>query len=100
MITCSKCGRENEDQFKFCLGCGSNLEDQRAQSNAAPPALSNCPQCGTQVTPGQRFCGSCGFNVEAHAKIAAPVAVPAPVPAPAPAPVPSPPTLTPSQSEA
>ena len=100
MITCSKCGRENEDQFKFCLGCGSNLEEQRAQSNAAPPAPSNCPQCGTQVTPGQRFCGSCGFNVEAHAKAAPPVAAPAPIAAAAPAPVPSPPTLTPSQSEA
>lgn len=94
-MMCSKCGRENEDQFKFCLGCGSNLEEQRAQSKAAPPSPSNCPQCGTQVTPGQRFCGSCGHNVDVHAKperpSAAPVASPSPAPVvPPPSPVPAP----------
>lgn len=97
MITCSKCGRENEDHFKFCLGCGSNLEEQRAQANAAPPALSHCPQCGTPVTPGQRFCGSCGYNVEAHAKNSAPAPAPAVAPMTIP---PSTPSPTPSQGQA
>ena len=103
MITCSKCGRENEDQFKFCLGCGSNLEEQRAQSNAAPAAPANCPQCGTPVTPGQRFCGGCGYNVEAHAKTVLPVAAPAAAPSPSPAgppPPAAPPSPTPSQGQA
>ena len=25
MITCSKCGKENQDHYKFCLGCGAEL---------------------------------------------------------------------------
>ena len=99
MITCSKCGRENEDQFKFCLGCGSNLEEQRARANAAPPSPANCPKCSSQVTPGQRFCGSCGYNVESHVATAAPAAPPAPVAQPA-TPPPSTPSPTPSQGQA
>ncbi len=25
MITCQKCGKENQDHYKFCLGCGAEL---------------------------------------------------------------------------
>ena len=25
MITCPKCGKENQDHYKFCLGCGAEL---------------------------------------------------------------------------
>ncbi|MEO8901237.1 MAG: zinc-ribbon domain-containing protein, partial [Polyangiaceae bacterium] len=25
MITCLKCGKENQDHYKFCLGCGAEL---------------------------------------------------------------------------
>ena len=25
MITCSRCGKENQDHYKFCLGCGNEL---------------------------------------------------------------------------
>ena len=88
MITCTKCGRDNEDHFKFCLGCGANLDEQRALQ-APPVAVSfpaNCPQCSAATTPGQRFCGTCGFNLESVAK-AAPAPAPAAAPAP-PAPVP------------
>ena len=33
MIICPNCSRENEDHYKFCLGCGTEL------SKAAAPAL-------------------------------------------------------------
>ncbi len=26
MITCSRCGKDNQDHYKFCLGCGAKLE--------------------------------------------------------------------------
>jgi len=26
VIICSRCGKENQDQFKYCLGCGSKLQ--------------------------------------------------------------------------
>ena len=25
MITCNRCGKENQDHYKFCLGCGNEL---------------------------------------------------------------------------
>ena len=80
MITCSKCGRENEDHYKFCLGCGGPVEAPAAPKAAA----NNCPQCATPITPGQKFCGSCGCKLEA------PVAAPAPAPAAKPAAAPAP----------
>lgn len=86
MITCSKCGRENEASFKFCLGCGGPV----AAPAAAKPAAPVCPQCSIPTTPGQKFCGSCGCKLEVAApapaaapKAAAPVEVkaePKPVP--------------------
>lgn len=63
MITCGTCGRENEDHYKFCLGCGGNLDAQRA-GQGADPAPDFCPSCGSEISGGQRFCGSCGFKVE------------------------------------
>jgi pSer/pThr/pTyr-binding forkhead associated (FHA) protein len=93
VITCAKCGRENEDSFSFCQGCGANLAEQRAQA-AQPQWPSHCPQCTAPVTPGQRFCGSCGYRIEpivAAPVQAAPVAsAPAPTPAPAPVAAPAP----------
>lgn len=37
MVICKKCGRSNEDHYRFCLGCGARLADQRAAS--APPEV-------------------------------------------------------------
>src|SRR3954454_6483816 len=25
LITCNRCGKENQDHYKFCLGCGNEL---------------------------------------------------------------------------
>ncbi|MCB9520117.1 MAG: FHA domain-containing protein [Myxococcales bacterium] len=64
MFSCTSCGKENEDHYKFCLGCGANLEAQRkakAQEGAEPRF---CPSCGAETSPGQRFCGSCGFKID------------------------------------
>jgi pSer/pThr/pTyr-binding forkhead associated (FHA) protein len=41
LITCNRCGKENQDHYKFCLGCGSELA--KAQPAAPNPA--------TEVTP-------------------------------------------------
>lgn len=30
MINCSKCGKENQDHYKFCLGCGAELPKDKA----------------------------------------------------------------------
>ncbi len=46
MINCSNCGKENQDHYKFCLGCGARL----AGMAAAPAAPARSPG-GTVVTP-------------------------------------------------
>jgi len=41
VIICSRCGKENQDQFKYCLGCGSKLQvavPAAADPFRAPPA--------------------------------------------------------------
>ena len=46
MINCSNCGKENQDHYKFCLGCGARL----AGMAAAPASPARSPG-GTVVTP-------------------------------------------------
>ena len=48
MINCSNCGKENQDHYKFCLGCGARL----AGMAAAPASPARSPG-GTVVTPAQ-----------------------------------------------
>lgn len=88
MLTCNSCGRENEDEFKFCLGCGAALV-KPAPAAPAPvvevPAMVDCPQCGTSVPSQFKFCGSCGSPIP---RAAAPAAqAPAPEPEAKPQPV-------------
>ncbi len=40
MIACPNCGKENQDHYKFCLGCGSDLprvEEKSAPKPQTPP---------------------------------------------------------------
>ena len=37
MIVCNKCGKENQDHYKFCLGCGNEIIPAEAPA-PAPPA--------------------------------------------------------------
>lgn len=47
MITCSRCGKENQDLYKFCLGCGAKLQAGAAAApKPAPPPVDVYP-----VTP-------------------------------------------------
>jgi pSer/pThr/pTyr-binding forkhead associated (FHA) protein len=43
VITCNRCGKENQDHYKFCLGCGSEL----AKPAAAAALPSNGPSLST-----------------------------------------------------
>ena len=71
MITCLKCGKENQDHYKFCLGCGAELP----RAAAAKPF--------TAATPPQ--------GVPAVAAMPAPA--PMPTPSAAPPPVAPPPPI-------
>jgi pSer/pThr/pTyr-binding forkhead associated (FHA) protein len=42
VITCPKCGKENQDHYKFCLGCGAELP----RAGAAKPFSAHTPPQG------------------------------------------------------
>lgn len=48
MIICPNCGKENQDHYKFCLGCGARLPGG-ASASAAPRAGQTA--AGTVITP-------------------------------------------------
>jgi pSer/pThr/pTyr-binding forkhead associated (FHA) protein len=82
VITCPKCSKDNQDHYKFCLGCGAELPRDAAPKPFAPG------------TPAHGVKG-----VAAPAPAPAPVAVPvapAPVPLAAPAPSAAPPAAAPA----
>jgi pSer/pThr/pTyr-binding forkhead associated (FHA) protein len=72
LITCPKCGKDNQTHYKFCLGCGAELHKDGAAvapkpAAAAGPTKVNCPQCSSENVLGNLFCGSCGFRLAATA---------------------------------
>jgi len=61
-VRCSKCGSENQIDWKFCTKCGTKLEP--AASHALRTSSENvCIQCGSEIHPEARFCGQCGARV-------------------------------------
>jgi pSer/pThr/pTyr-binding forkhead associated (FHA) protein len=40
VITCQKCGKENQDHYKFCLGCGAELSREAAPKPFTPDVLA------------------------------------------------------------
>jgi pSer/pThr/pTyr-binding forkhead associated (FHA) protein len=98
VIKCQNCGTENKDQWKFCLGCGSELP--REQVAAAKRFATPTPPAGVRVPGGDPAAAAPMAAMAAPVPMAAPMAamaapVPmaamaAPMPAPAPAAAPSP----------
>ncbi len=82
MIVCPTCAKQNQDHYKFCLGCGAKIPDPALKPTAAPPALppppettppdhvvkttgsveaeNSCSGCQQTNPPGFAFCGRCG----------------------------------------
>ena len=38
MIVCNRCGKENQNHYKFCLGCGNEIIPPEVAAAPAPPA--------------------------------------------------------------
>ena len=88
MITCSKCGKENQDHYKFCLGCGAELPRGSAQ---AKPFSSNTPPHGVPAmaapaAPAPAPAAAPAPNAFGQTAAVVPAPRPASQPAPAPAP--------------
>ncbi|MEM1415041.1 MAG: FHA domain-containing protein [Myxococcota bacterium] len=54
MIVCPRCGKENQDHYKFCLGCGAELPRDAAQpkSFTAPTPPAGLPDGGAPAPGG------------------------------------------------
>jgi hypothetical protein len=68
-ITCSACGRANDDDAGFCAGCGAELPRR-------------CASCGAALAPGTVFCQACGALVSSSARSAGKASAPKPAPVP------------------
>ncbi|XP_060687656.1 double zinc ribbon and ankyrin repeat-containing protein 1 isoform X2 [Hemiscyllium ocellatum] len=56
MLACSKCGRINNTDARFCDWCGAKP--------GPPMSYLSCSKCGATNHPYARFCGSCGLYLE------------------------------------
>jgi Tol biopolymer transport system component len=75
---CPSCGRANDDDARYCAGCGAELEP-------------TCTVCGAELPAGAAFCKACGAPVSG-ASAADPGATTAAAQAGVTAPPPGPPT--------
>lgn len=86
MIVCPNCGRENEDHYKYCLGCGTVLPRPKASEPVEQEVkMIECPHCGSEVPSNFKFCGACGGAIAAESAPGQAAAEPASKPAPQPA---------------
>lgn len=59
MRSCPNCGKEYEEDKKYCSGCGAIFSDQRQ------PAALICGKCGASNNFDFRFCRKCGNELAA-----------------------------------
>ncbi len=57
MQLCTRCGRSNPPDAKFCQDCGAPLQ-------AANRSVLVCPACGSENPPDSRFCQRCGVRIQ------------------------------------
>jgi hypothetical protein len=99
VITCPKCGKDNQDHYKFCLGCGAELPRDAAPKPFSPQTPpQGMKAAAAQAAPGPASAGqpppsalaqtaAVSPGSIARPNLGPPVAAPPPVaPAPAPAP--------------
>lgn len=79
MPFCIKCGKELEQNNKFCKYCGTpvkqNSSQKPLQTNISSPVMHTvnesdfgktcnfCRKCGAKLKPGVKFCEKCGSSV-------------------------------------
>lgn len=106
MIVCPVCSKENQDHYKFCLGCGSDLprasgDEAKPLSTATPPAGIAAVSAQAVAAPAAPAAAAATADTAAPAPESAPVtaaASPAPPEAQAEA-APAPPADSPAPSQ-
>lgn len=92
MIVCPKCSKENQDHYKFCLGCGNDLprpeKSEKPLSKATPPA--GVAAAASAPAPAPASEQSQAVENTATEPPPGPIVETAPEPAPEPEPEPAP----------
>ena len=57
--TCANCGAQLPANAKFCLECGTKVEQQPQMVRP-----TNCQNCGSELPANAKFCLECGTKVE------------------------------------
>lgn len=52
MRKCPNCGKENNDNAKFCIECGASLSDHNLR----------CPRCNAVTNANSKICPKCGYR--------------------------------------
>ena len=86
MIVCPRCGKENQDHYKFCLGCGAELPRDAAQpkSFTAPTPPAGLPAGDGGFAPPGGFSPSAPPGPAPQSVTQPPPAAPVAAPVPAP----------------
>jgi hypothetical protein len=71
LITCSRCGKENQDHYKFCLGCGNELVKPTPAPVASHGGGDGSLETARTVLPPAPATGSLGIPPSAMAMTAA-----------------------------
>ncbi len=61
-MECSKCGKENDNNSKFCLRCGEILDKAKSQSVFEDDAILFCNECGHKIVENITSCNKCGHK--------------------------------------
>ncbi len=61
-MKCIECGREIEENKKFCKYCGAPVKQQN-HSDEKSKFVTRCKGCGATLKPGVAFCTQCGTSV-------------------------------------
>ncbi len=71
MKRCKNCGSLLDDDVKFCMYCGSKVEEEKPKeedyiSDEGAREYVTCPHCGAYLDKYDRFCPKCGIENEKY----------------------------------
>ncbi len=73
---CARCGAENREEARFCVGCGgSNFKLASVSGRSA--LVVPCPSCRRLNRPGTEICAKCGASLLGAGALTAPAPLPA-----------------------
>lgn len=59
-MDCSKCGRNIDDDSKFCKYCGADLK----KTIDTKKTHEHCYECGYAMIGDYKFCSQCGTKIK------------------------------------